>query len=1726
MKGSMKKWISLFLAVIMTIMVFPLGAFAEEEQQSPCENSECINTDVHERGSACIFAQEDEESLAPDPENISTPAEFKVKYNSNFAPNSVRNKSFTLTELQSDAAKAISAEDAGFSNAQAEFCGWALTQAGAVQFQAGDVFKQEDFSGTDTLTLFAVWGVDTTKTYQVVYYANNGTNAEKSFTETIPPQGMELKSLRSLGFSTPKKKVLAGWSTTQSGLAEFVESDKLTVADFSKEGTLALYAVWVSRDSISDSGRLQVNFYLLKNGATAPSNANPDSVDKYEKVGVGTIRDIGGQDKSVYINSGSGVAGYIVSAPDVTSKLEPGESVRWYVIKYDGSDGWHVDGIRVKKSSSVYYTVRFYGEDGEDLVASYRVSSGSSVTAPGYALPNKTFVGWYLLDANGKTDTKLNMLALSAVSEDIDVYARTKDDPSYTIRYYLQNLDGSYSYDAVNNKVKQGKEGEIGSVAAEDIKDFTGYTYQQSDPATGKILEDNSLVLNTYYNNDLLKPYTITVNIYYGNKGTGVLNRTNTVKASWSQLVAYRSMSHYEVANTIVFGGANVLSSNSNLYTHQWTPGTVNAKEKLHVLDIYLRETAFLTVNFYGKEEAVATVADIIETDHVLRGQDADFDGTLPTKPATSAQSYTFKNWDKSYQNVQQNLDVYPVFSADAQNYGYTVRYLKAGDDAVLAQEKKATAAFDAQIEAVDEKITIAGYRYASASAESITISAAATNNVLTLYYIPESYKITYVMNDSTIYPARNPNTATTYTIEDTITLQAATRNGFTFAGWTEKVNGSFVATNGIAIGTSGDRTFYASWSMVNHTVQFVAAAGGTLDANAAQRFTAGHGDIWKDVITVPTAIADAANGYEFIGWSPALPIANSAIEADMTFTAQFRLKNYMISFVSGGNGGFGANDVTTIPNVVHGTEWSDAVSAVPTPIPAENYYFAGWDMAFPADSDAVTSDLTFTAAFKKQGTVTIKADSQAVDYNGQLQSVTTFRLYPENTGLKVSNVTAVASGKDAGEYTTVFTGTPTLSNAAGVNVTEQYKIVMEPGKLTINPQTITVTIADHAKAYLAADPTLTVNDFTHTAAVLGETVVISGVPAMARDFANEVPSATAYADAIVAGTIALADSRDSANEFKAANYRLTFQNGSLTIRPGTLVVTASDVTTIYDGMLHAVSYDTSAVPAGVQLTWGYAVDGTVSATGKMSNVKRDANGAVQAYRVLTTISHPYFNTVTLNNSVAITPATLSVSPVSATETYGIRYDSIVLSQPQIVISTTEVPDWTQLTVKIDPASMTKAIPNAGLYKNAIVVSGTLAATTGFDPNNYTISLNTADLLIEKAQRMTVTATNKQKVYDGDSLSVEAVAMDGSTVLTDADIRYQDAVLGSYALMSNAYTNAGKYTVRFVATHENYETVYGSAEVEITPLALTLTIADAAKTVGEADPVAHVLVLDGMVKGQIATYTGTPAYDRDYRTAGVGTYRGVIGKGSIALTDNDAFLAANYEIKTVIPGTLRINAAPVFYTVTFYLSGGTYGASSVYRTNRYVAGAAVGSYTAPAIDGYVFEGWSDVPARMPAHDVEVYGVYTQETVPEIPTPTPAQTTEVPSQTPVIERIMEEDVALAGPAGEAPTWALLNLVLAVLTLGAFPALLIGYAGKRKRATEAATIHIKKKGVIRLSSIIPAVGAVIAFILTEDMRHQMVLVDQWTLLMAIIALIQTGVSIFSIRHEQAQPATTEK
>jgi uncharacterized repeat protein (TIGR02543 family) len=90
------------------------------------------------------------------------------------------------------------------------------------------------------------------------------------------------------------------------------------------------------------------------------------------------------------------------------------------------------------------------------------------------------------------------------------------------------------------------------------------------------------------------------------------------------------------------------------------------------------------------------------------------------------------------------------------------------------------------------------------------------------------------------------------------------------------------------------------------------------------------------------------------------------------------------------------------------------------------------------------------------------------------------------------------------------------------------------------------------------------------------------------------------------------------------------------------------------------------------------------------------------------------------------------------------------------------------------------------------------------------------------------------------------------------------------------------------------------------------------------------------------------------------------------------------------------------------------------------------------------------------------------------------------------------------------WSVVNLILAIGTVLTSVIVLIGYLGKGEGE--------KKHGLWRVSTLIPAAGAVVAFLLTEDWSLPIALVDMWTILMAAITIVVIVLAVKASRNDE--------
>ena len=128
-------------------------------------------------------------------------------------------------------------------------------------------------------------------------------------------------------------------------------------------------------------------------------------------------------------------------------------------------------------------------------------------------------------------------------------------------------------------------------------------------------------------------------------------------------------------------------------------------------------------------------------------------------------------------------------------------------------------------------------------------------------------------------------------------------------------------------------------------------------------------------------------------------------------------------------------------------------------------------------------------------------------------------------------------------------------------------------------------------------------------------------------------------------------------------------------------------------------------------------------------------------------------------------------------------------------------------------------------------------------------------------------------------------------------------------------------------------------------------------------------------------------------------------------------------------------------------------------------------------------------------------------------------------TPVPEELPPEQTPLAD-AGRA--WALVNLICTILTVVLGVYAFVVFLRKHKDDEELSAEQnekLRKRRKNKVWDLVPAVGAVVAFILTEDMRLPMTWVDKWTILMVAILLV-SGVVAYLTRLKAKKEEKAEE
>ncbi len=457
----------------------------------------------------------------------------------------------------------------------------------------------------------------------------------------------------------------------------------------------------------------------------------------------------------------------------------------------------------------------------------------------------------------------------------------------------------------------------------------------------------------------------------------------------------------------------------------------------------------------------------------------------------------------------------------------------------------------------------------------------------------------------------------------------------------------------------------------------------------------------------------------------------------------------------------------------------------------AFNYTLNEGTKADNYDIDRTEGKLTVTdreEADKYEITVTANSATKTYDGTEKTVSGVTDTTFTNDKGAQftVEGLSATVSGTDAGEYANEVSGTPVVKDAAGNDVTKQFKVKTVNGKLVIDKRAVTIKPKDATKVY-DGEPLKA----TEWEVVSGSFVDGQSIADPQYDGSQTVP-----------GSSESSITWSYAEGTNADNYDITAAKGSLTVTDRAdgekyeITVTANSAEFTYDGNEHMAEgfktleftvdgneYTVSGLSASVSGTDAGTYPNNVTGTAKVM----DAAGNDVTDQ---------FSVTTESGSLVINKAKATIAPKDATK----AYDGTDLKASEFV---------TEGFVKdqgVKSATFTGSQLNVGKSKSGI--DGYVLAD-GTNANNYDITKGTGNLEVTPVSdevTVTIKGSTATETYDGTEKAVSGYDFSVSNELyknTDFEFTGNDSV---------SATNVGTYDMElkskdFKNTNGNFSKV-------------------------------------------------------------------------------------------------------------------------------------------------------------------------------------------------------------------------------------------------------------------------------------------------------------------------------
>ena len=451
------------------------------------------------------------------------------------------------------------------------------------------------------------------------------------------------------------------------------------------------------------------------------------------------------------------------------------------------------------------------------------------------------------------------------------------------------------------------------------------------------------------------------------------------------------------------------------------------------------------------------------------------------------------------------------------------------------------------------------------------------------------------------------------------------------------------------------------------------------------------------------------------------------------------------------------------------------------------------------------------------------------------------------------------AEGENVGTYA-INKGTLALIDNNNF-IANNYNLVFS--NETVN---FTITAKDLAGAKVSTDPTS--YTFDGTAKQPTVTVTLDGKTlALGSDYSVSYDKNVNVGTAIVTVT-----AKENSNYKGSAT-------GTFTITNAGLNVTATGYSDVYDGKYHGITINEIT---GATIKYGTA-EGNCNLTS--SPTFKDVGENTVYFKV----SKSNYDDFTGSAKVIITPKEAKVTWTNTDLTFN--------NAPQKPTATAAGVTGETINLNVDGAKTDVGGP--------YTATASIASVTNGKATNYTLSDTTCEFTIkvDTSIKFNVTLDKSEFTYDGTEhkpTPTVKVTFGGNTVTLDSDD--YDFVHSNNINVANGTT---KPTVT-ITGKGNYDGITETINFTINKRTLTVTpTAGLKKEFSYADP-AFGYSFNGQVSGEKPEFSGALA-----RTTGetVGTY--AINKGTLALIDNDKFIANNYNLVVTSGITFEIVKADI-----------------------------------------------------------------------------------------------------------------------------------------------------------------------------------------------------------------------